>query len=353
MRSIMFVGSNCGEEARGVRVFEVDAASGAFEQIACVEEAVDPIYLALSADGRFLYSAQKFSRDSELPGAVAAYALENGFRPVMICEQAVALTVPCHISLSPDGKRLYYAEYRNAWAGAMDINPDGTLCAPAAKVHHTGRGPNSVRQEAAHCHYALCPDGKNLCVCDLGIDRVVVYGASCSGEMQPLSGKGYSGEPGAGPRHLAFHPDGRRAYLLNELQSSVVSFDYSDGVFTKTGVYSMLPDGFSGETKAAAIKISPDGRFLLASNRGHDSIAVFSIIPDTGQLRRVNIAPLGGRFPRDFSFAAGSGGRLVMVGHKLSDEAAMYRFEESDGSLVQTGDVFHMTKPLCFVPALV
>lgn len=350
MKYHFYVGSNCGDAKAGLRVFDIDSATGEIRQLSQVDEAVNPIYLAASADGKYLYAAQTVAPGADgNTGGVAVYAV-RGRELRKLAEYACAPTVPCHISLSHDGNKLVYAEYRNAWAGVFNVGADGLLEGPMAAVHHVGLGPNPVRQEAAHCHCAvMTPDDSRIFICDLGLDRVFVYDSDCgAGTMREIAGEGFSSVPGAGPRHFIFHPTAGLAFLVTELDSTVVSFTYAGGgALNPVGTYSMLPSEFTGETKAAAIKLSPDGKWLLASNRGHDSIAVYAIHLDTGRLERKAVNKLNGVFPRDFEFTPD--GKFVVLGHKLSNEVAVYAFDGETGAMQQTANTISMVKPLCFV----
>ncbi len=351
MKKVLFVGSSNNDAPAGLRVFEFDCAGGALAEAGRVEDAVNPIYLALSADGTRLYAAQKLEAGAAggRQGGIVVYAVD-GKSLSKLGEWPCAPTVPCHVSISRDGRRLYYAEYSNAHAGVFNIAADGMLEGPVAEVQHKGGGPNKARQDAAHCHYAAEPAGGGVvCVCDLGIDRVVCYKADCeAGAMREVAGAGFRSAPGAGPRHMAFHPGGKFAFLLNELDSTVVSLrDSGGGVFSEVCTVTALPSGFDGESKAAAIKISPDGKWVLASNRGHDSIAAFAFDAVSGAIEMRALNKLGGEFPRDFEFSPD--GAFVVVGHKLSDEIAVYAFDAATGGMAQTKHAFAMRRPLCFV----
>lgn len=350
MKRRFYVGSNSGEAGAGLRVFELDMARGAIRQIGQVDDAVNPIFLAASADGKFLYAAQQVAPDPfGWTGGIAVYAVK-GAHLEKLAERACAPTVPCHLSLSHGGRLLVWAEYRQAWTGAFEVGADGMLAESGVRIQHTGRGPNPARQESAHCHCAVTtPDDGRICVCDLGIDQVVVYDADVSrGTMVRVDGAGFKTAPGAGPRHLVFHSAADFAFLVNELDSTVVSLRHAGGgALEAVGTYAMLPGGFTGESKAAAIKISPDGRWVLASNRGHDSVAAFWVDAETGRLERRAISKLGGVFPRDFAFSPD--GAFIVAGHKLSNEVAVYAFDGATGEMKQVGNTISMVKPLCFV----
>ena len=350
MKAKFYVGSKSGDAKAGLRVFDIDSESGEIRQLSQVDEAVDPVYLATSVDGKFLYVAEKVTpKDGADVGGIAVYSIE-GTKLTKVADYSCAPTVPCHIALSHDGKFLVFAEYSHATAGVFAIRPDGLLDGPVAKIQHEGSGPNPVRQEAAHCHCSVTtPDDSCICICDLGLDKVFVYKADLQkGTMTEVQDAGFTSAPGAGPRHIIFHPTVNFAFLVTELDNTVVSLRHlGGGVLEPVGTYAMLPDNVTGDSKAAAIKISPDGHWVLASNRGYDSISVFKFDLKSGKLERVAINKLNGAFPRDFTFTPD--GKFIVLGHKLSDEVAVYTFDSLTGKMHQVANTLKMIKPLCFV----
>ncbi len=347
------VGSNSAPAADGLRLVDVNPATAEFHEVASAPAAVDPIYFAPSpVHPGIWYVAQRSSApDGAVPGAVAVYRVDPSAPALTLLQEIpCAPTVPCHVSASPDGSLVAFAEYRNAHAGVFRVRADGLLDAAPSVVHHTGHGPNPVRQEAAHCHYAaILPGNRLMYVCDLGIDKIVAYALDpVTGSMTAAPDFDVTVPAGLGPRHLAFHPSLPYAYLVCELGSSVIPYSVGpDGRLTDLSApLSMLPPDFSGETKAAAVKISPDGTLLVASNRGHDSLASFRIDPATGTLAPLAIAPLQGRFPRDFEFFPG--GKFLLAAHKLSDEYATYAVDSETGALALVQRSAKIQRPLCF-----
>ncbi|MCL1910332.1 MAG: lactonase family protein, partial [Kiritimatiellaeota bacterium] len=262
-----------------------------------------------------------------------------------INEVPCAPSVPCHVSVSLCGAFVLYAEYSFGTAGVLRIREnDGGLDADTRfSVTHSGKlGPDKERQDRPHCHYIKQAPSGTVYVCDLGTDEVVAYELE-NAKLRKHANAAFNAAPGAGPRHMIFDAAGKRAYLLNELDNTLVAFDCSGDALRATQTLSTVPAGFSEFSKAAAVKISPSGNWVLASNRGHDSIAAFRIsqFPSPPV-----ISKLTGRFPRDFEFSPD--GKFVVVGHKLSNEIATYRFNSETGVLTPTGNTFPMTKPLCF-----
>lgn len=351
MKWHFFVGSNSGPQKAGLRVFELDDATESLAECSRVALAEDPVYFAPSPSGRNLYVAQRMTPNAQgWVGGIARYAVE-GLALRLLETVCVAPTVPCYVSVSPDGTQLAWAEYSHAWVGILALQPEGRIGEELARTQHVGSGPNVERQSAAHAHCAIfTPDGRACCVCDLGMDQVIAYDVptATSGELHPIAGAGLSTAPGAGPRHICFHPSAKVAFLINELDSTLdVLRVGTAGHFERIQTHPLLPEGFTEFSKAAAVKVSPDGNWVLASNRGHDSIAVFRFDATTGRLERRQIVRLFGRYPRDFAFSPD--GRYVVVGHKLSNEIALYTFDSQTGEMAPAQSVVSMTKPLCFV----
>ncbi len=315
-----------------------------------VTDAIDyPIYFAVNKAKDRLYVTQSnvIGGERATNGAVAVYAIGADGSLTLLDKRAYPFAVPCHLSLDRAESALVFAEYSGAHACVLGLKADGTFeDGDAVMVRHEGHGPNAARQASAHAHCAITsPDNKILFVCDLGIDKVVAYDfTSWRSGLKRLPESDIHTAPGAGPRHLIFAADGRFAYLVNELASTVQSFTFDGARFTALQTLSMLPRGFKGETKAAAIRLSPDGRWLLASNRGHDSIAAFPVGADGRLGETPVISLLTGHFPRDFAFVPGTD--FVLCCHKLSDELALYRFNSETGVLARLPATLAMERPL-------
>lgn len=312
-----------------MHVLLVDDETGEIEATGFAGGFPNTIWLAASADGARLYAA----RDTGITAFDA-----RGPRLVQSAGCEIGHTQPCHMSLSSDGRRLYFAEYTDAVCGTVDL--ESWRVVSAALV---GSGPNLPRQGKAHAHCAVeTPDGRFLCVVDLGSDAIWLFDAN----TMKLRGK-VDTAPGAGPRHLAFHPSGKFAYIVYELGNIVTSFRYEDGEFSPTGTQTLLPSGFSGQSQAAALKLSADGRRLFATNRGHDSVAVFDIDFDTGRLSLAAISPLGGSWPRDFTVLPGE--RIALACLERAGEVRSFRYEKRTGRFTPLSHVFRTHRPVVAV----
>ncbi len=322
---------------------------GRMEPAGATDAVDNPIYFAVNRAKNRLYAAQgdTVGGNRATNGAVAVYAIAADKSLALLDKRVLPFSVPCFIALDRDETALVYAEYSCANAGVIGLRADGTFerdC--GVRVHHEGRGPNPARQEAAHAHCARTSPGNDLLlVCDLGLDTVLAYDfAAWRDGLRRRPKSEIHTAPGAGPRHLLFNEAGSFAYLVNELDSTVQSLAFDGVRFTPLQTLSLLPPAFRGESKAAAIRLSPDGRWLLASNRGHDSLAAFAVEPDGRLAETPVISLLTGRFPRDFAFVPGTD--FVLCCHKLSDEIALYRFNAATGLLARLPATLPMERPL-------
>ncbi len=303
-------------------------------------------YLCLSPYGRFLFLAN----ESPVRGGVASYRCETDGHLTLVSKQLADGRQCCHVSLSPDGRFLFASDYQNAQLLAYQIDIEtGQLSAPVCVIQHEGRGPHPTRQSSAHIHSAVCaPDGQWLCVADLGLDTLTAYpltphGVVDSPRVSPM-------RPASGPRHLLFHPAlPNCAYLVNELACTVTVLDYADGRFTPRQEAPLAENVNEGDT-AAALRLSPDGRFLIASVRGADILTVFAVAQD-GTLSCRREFACGTVGPRDFNFLPG--GRLLACGGEKSGEVAFFAYDPATGDLApRAARLTNLPRPICIADAI-
>ena len=300
-------------------------------------------YLVFAGDRRTLYAS---GADAERNGYVAAFRVDadGGLSPLN--RVSTDGTACCHLCVSPDGKRLYAANYLSGSVAGFPLEADGSIGGLREFDQHLGHGVDPKRQEGPHAHFTgFSPDGRFLFVNDLGLDQVFAYpydpehGIDCAG-----AAKNPVVPAGSGPRHLLFEPEGT-CLLVTEMGNAIQRFDCADGVLTLRESVSTLPAEISVPSKAAAIRLSPDGGFILASNRGLDSIAVF----ERATLKRVFLGFSGGKSPRDFDFLAD--GHTVVVTNEFEPDAVFFDFNARNGTLTPTGEVLTLPRPLCVMRA--
>lgn len=315
----------CSSNAQGgIYLYSINE-SGALAQLGFTPLA-ECNFICFSPDRKYMYAT---TNPTETGGAAAAYRiLPDGTLEYLntVSSQGKAA---CYLTCSPDGRFLYCANYVTGNVAEFSIAEDGSLKELTQLIQHTGSGPRKDRQECAHTHCTVVtPDGKYLCVNDLGIDKIMVY---------PLNENGICGEaipwtadPGDGPRHILFDRSGEVAYVMNELGNSVTALRYSDGRFELIGKYTSLPSGCTEKTKASAIRLSPDERFLYASNRGFDSIACYRVV-EPGKLDLFDIVSSFGSSPRDINYLPGE--RIFAAANEFSDVVCFYDVVEETGKL--------------------
>ena len=355
------VGSNVGAPGtEALHILECDNVTGAAKIVQTVKGIEGTTYFQVNKKGDKLYSVISEMREGKKRGAAVVFDIKDNRIGEMTKLAALPCEVPCYVGLSPDENVFAFAAYTTATWGTVPLALDGvnplqfdlsSKGSFSARLADKGMGPRADRQKKAYAHCAFfTPNGKKLGIIDLGCDAIFFYdfgGGQSSLVARVVSPLVVKAEPGDGPRHAIFSKDGRHLFVVNELSSSVTSYAY-DGKekFTRIGKWSMLPKGTDPlTTKAAAIKLTADGKVLMASNRGCDSIAFFEV-KDNGELELKNIAPLKGKFPRDFELMPGE--RFMVVGHKMSDEIQVYSFDRAKCTLAPVGDPIPCHRPLCF-----
>ncbi len=353
---IMYVGTYTRAPSKGIYAYRFKGATGEVAPIGAAglaAETENPSFLAVHPNQRFLYAVNEISRYEERDaGSVSAFSIDRSSGTLTLLNRVASRGGgPCHVSIDRSGKWLFAANYGGGSVAAFPVHDDGTLGEASAFFQHAGASVNKARQSGPHAHGAVVsPDNRFVLVPDLGLDRVFTY------RLDPAAGGLAPGEPGfaaiapgSGPRHVAFRPDGKFAYVLKEMLSAVVAFRYDAGrgTLAELQTLSTLPEGFSGENSGAEIATHPNGRFLYASNRGHDSIAIFRIDAAKGTLTPVDRVSTQGKTPR--SFAIDPSGRFLIAANQNSGTLVIFRIDQATGALTATETAVQVPSPVSVV----
>lgn len=340
-------------KGEGIYICRLDLASGALSRPVLAARTVNPSFLTLDAPGRHLYAAEEVGYEPAQPaGSVSAFARDAASGDLTpLNRQPSHGAAPCHLSLDRTGRVLLVANYASGSVAVLPIETDGSLRRATDLVQHHGSSVHPVRQQGPHAH-SITPDPANrhAIVADLGLDQLLIYRLdAASGRLTPNASPAINVRPGAGPRHVAFHPNGRRLYAVNELDCTVSAYTYDPerGGLAEFQTVSTLPDGFAGRNTCADIHVHPSGAWLYVSNRGHDSLAVFAIEPATGRLRPVAHEPSGGAIPRNF--ALDPTGAYLLAANQNSDRVAVFRLDPGSGRPTPTGHTAPIPSPVCVV----
>jgi 6-phosphogluconolactonase len=356
---LLYVGTYTeqGSESKGIYVYRFDSATGQLVPIGLAAKTINPSFIAVHPDQRFLYAVNEVSNyNGQKSGAVSAFAIDHASGKLTLLNQVASRGGdPCYISLDKTGKFLMVANYAGGSVAVFPLLEDGRLGEASAFVQHTGHGTNPERQEAPHAHSIdASPDNRFAIVDDLGLDETLSYGFDAAkGSLTPTTEATVAkAAPGAGPRHFALHPNGKFAYVIDEMASTVSAFQYdaSSGKLQPLQTISALPKDFSGHSEAAEIQVHPSGKFLYASNRGHDSIAVFAIDRDKGTLTPIEYISTKGQSPRHFEIDPS--GSLLFAANEKSDNIVIFHINPKTGRLTPTGKTLEVSQPVCikFVP---
>jgi len=338
--------------SKGIYAYRFDAVSGRLSAIGIAAETPDPSWVAVHPNGKFLYAVNEAGKSS----TVSAFALEPKTGKLTLLNQLPALGEdPCYLSFDKTGKYLFVANYTSGNVVVFPIEADGKLGAATANVRDEGKvGPNKERQDGPHAHWIeTSADNRVAYVADLGLDKVLIYPFDeTSGRLANAGVLGEVALPASsGPRHLAFSHDRKFMYVLGELKSNVTAFAKKSGEpYKEIQTISAIPKGFSGRNDAAEIAIHPNGKFLCASNRGHDSIAVFNVQRRGGRLSLAANVPTGGKEPRHF--VIDPTGKFLLAENQLSNNIVVFKIDPTTGGLTPTGQVVDVPSPVCiaFLP---
>jgi 6-phosphogluconolactonase len=354
----VYVGTYTGGSGRGIYLLDFDRSTGRWaSEPTLAAGSTNPSFLALHPSGRFLYAVNELQAFQGKPtGALSAFAVDGSTgRLTLLNEQASEGLDPCHLVVDAAGRNVLAANYTSGTVAVLPLSADGRLQRASAVRRVTGSGPVRGRQEGPHAHHVtIDASGRFALWADLGSDRVRVDRFDGqAGRLEPNDPDGAAIEAGSGPRHLAWHPSGRVLYVLNELTSTVsaLRFDAARGGLAVFQTASARAAGASAANDSAEIVVAPDGRFLYASNRGDDDIAVFAIDGVTSGLAPVGHVSTGGRTPR--SFAIDPSGRWLIAANQRSNSLVVFRLDPATGLPAAVGAPIEVPEPVCvlFAPA--
>lgn len=333
--------------AKGITVYQFDDETGSLDHVQTVAGIANPSFLAVGPDGRCVYAVCESDG-----GAVAAFSRDPDSGTLSeLNRQSSEGNGPCYVSVDASGKYVLVANYGGGSIAALSIAGNGSVEPATSAVQHEGSSVNPDRQGEAHAHMiAPSPDGRHIFATDLGMDQVMGYTLdTTSGQLLRNDQAGASSHPGAGPRHFAFSPAVGMAFVINELDSTLTGYHYNaeSGGLDPRQTVSTLPDGFDGDNTTAHTLVSPDGRFVYGSNRGHDSIASFAIHPESHDLITLGHATSGGRTPRNF--ALDPSGAWLLAANQDSDTVVSMRRDAQTGLLSDPSSVSDIPSAVCLV----
>ena len=348
---LVYIGTYTRRGSEGIYVYGFDPTSGALEYVSKATGIVNPSFLAIESQRRYLYSVTEVAKvDGKPGGAVAAYAIDAATGELTHLNQQLSCGKgPCHLSVDQTGRFVLVANYGSGSVAMLPIQDDGRLGEATSSIQHEGSSVNPKRQRGPHAHsITVGPSNRFAFAADLGLDQVLIY-EMVLGESRLKPGEPAFAKitPGAGPRHFDFHPSGRYAYLINELDNTMTAFahDAASGALTEIQTILTLPDGFDEVSYCADVHVAPSGNFLYGSNRGHDSIVIFAIDDQTGKLTLVGHEPTLGRNPRNF--AIDPTGTFLLAANQDTDNIVTFRIDRQTGKLSPTGHVANVPMPVC------
>lgn len=346
---LVFASAFTRGEKGAIHAYRLDAESGALKLLHRTTDVENPFFLALSPDNRFLYSIHAEAFGGKEDEEVAAYALDGKSGKLkLLGRQSARGTASCYLDVDATGRAVVVANYSSGDVASLPIAADGSLQAAASFVKHTGSSVNPKRQQEPHAHcFVISPDNRFAFAADLGIDRIMCYRLDAeTAKITPNTQPFVRTPPGGGPRHLTFHPNGKHVYVINELANSVTMYDYltETGMLIEQQTISTIPEDFDGTTHTADVKITPDGRFLYGTNRGHDTIAAYSIADD-GRLTLIDIIPSLGKGPQNLAITAD--GKHLICANMPGNNVAVFRIDTEQGGLTSVGEPVEMPMPSC------
>ncbi len=342
----LLVGTYDSPKSEGVYVYKFNSSDGSAKAVSHIKTS-NPSFITVSPDEKFVYAVHEKGNNG-MGGEIAAFSFNKSTGTLTFLNQQLTEgDHPCHVEIDKTGKWVFAGNYTSGNLSVLPVLADGSLGTSRSTHQHLGSGKDPQRQKGPHVHSAiLSADNKWLFVPDLGVDRVMIYTFdAANGELEPTIQQFAASDPGSGPRHFTFHPNHKFAYLIEELSGTVVFYKYKKGVLTRKQKISTMPAGDTGFAGSADIHVSPDGKFLYASNRGDaNTIAIYRIRKD-GTLRLAGHQSTLGKTPRNFNFDPS--GKFLLAGNQNSDEIVIFTRNTTTGLLSDSGQRISVGKPVC------
>ena len=343
----LFIGTYTGSGSKGIYVYRFDATKGKATKISTTDSVVNPSYLAISKNGKYVYAVNETGGKD--PGKVSAFEFDKKSGKLnFINSQLSEGDHPCYVSVTNNNKWVVVGNYSGGNVSIFQVD-DGSLKSSSQVIQDSGSSVNKDRQEKAHVHAAVfSPDEHYLFTPDLGTDKVMIYEFDPSSEqpLKPPSQAYVEAGKGNGPRHFTFHPNKKFAYLIEELSGTVTAYEYHNGHLTFMQRIATHPKNYKGEIGGADIHVSPDGKFLYASNRGDENtITIFSVNPLNGKLNVKGYQSTMGKTPRNFLIDPT--GNFLLVANQNTDNIVVFKRDKQTGLLKATGVQIKISKPVC------
>ena len=346
-RLLMYVGTYTNGESEGIYSYYFDQQTGEIEQAFVTANKQNPSFLAISPNKKFLFSVAEVREGAGFDsGSVASYKILDDGKLEKINQESTKGLHPCHVAVSPDGKTVVASNYSSGSLSLFHVDENGSLSKSFQQIQHKGSGPNPKRQQKAFAHSALFDkSGEVLISADLGNDKIEFYTKIEKEKFSPTPQAFVKMNPGAGPRHFDFSPDQNYIYVMNELDATVTVLKKNAGRYDLVQTANALPAEYSGMRSGADIHVNKDGRFVYSSNRGHNSIAIFSRDTSSGEITLLETESVRGDWPRNFALSPN--GKFLLVANQNSNNIAVFRVEKETGLLEFTGVEQKVPSPVC------
>jgi 6-phosphogluconolactonase len=347
-QSYLITGTYTSGKSEGIYVYRFNSDDGSAKAVSSIKIS-NPSFVAVSPDEKFVYSVEEDAAKNGKEGEITAFSFnkETG-KLSFLNRKPTGGDHPCYVSVDKTGRWIAAGNYTSGSLSLMPVLADGSLGSATTIIKHEGSGFNKARQSSPHVHCTyFSPDNRFLFVPDLGIDKVMIYVFDeTTGKLTAAKQSFAESVPGSGPRHISFHPSNKYAYLMQELSGTITTFKYKNGKLKSRQIISSMPAGDTSFAGSADIHVSPDGKFLYASNRAEsNTIAIFNINQKNGKLSLIAHQSTLGKTPRNFNFDPS--GNFLLVANQNSDQVVIFKINKETGLLTDTGNRIDVGKPVC------